>query len=191
METEQPDSINPFAAPTADIAYSPATADMDPDEAIRRRYLNHEQSVKSIGVMFILGGLLSVFVLFGLGFGGLRGGMGITEIAILSVFVAVGGAQLVVGWNVRKLSRWTRIPAAILSAIWLLNVPIGTVVGLYFLYLLLSPKGKFVYSTEYQRIIAATPHVKYKTPLFVWIILFVLLGILAIAIGGVFFARDM
>lgn len=35
---------------------------------------------------------------------------------------------------------------------------------------------------EYQEIIAATPHVKRKTPKAVWIILFILVGVLAVSI---------
>ena len=63
---------------------------------------------------------------------------------------------------------------------------VGSIIPAYVLYLLLSAKGTMVFSPEYKRIIAETPHVKYRTSCIVWGFLVVLLVILAIAvIGGV------
>jgi hypothetical protein len=52
------------------------------------------------------------------------------------------------------------------------------------LYLLYSKKGSTVFLEPYQRVISATPHVKYRTPLYVWI----LLGIFLLFVAYVFVA---
>ena len=72
----------------------------------------------------------------------------------------------------------------ILSALGLLAFPIGTIINLIILIILGSKKNRVVFSQDYQAIIAATPHVKYKTSKIVWIALgiFVLI-VLAIAVA--------
>jgi hypothetical protein len=67
----------------------------------------------------------------------------------------------------------------VLSCFGLLGFPIGTLISAYFLYLLSSQKGVYIFSPEYARVIAATPHIKYKTSIIGWI----LLGILVFFIG--------
>jgi glucose-6-phosphate-specific signal transduction histidine kinase len=80
--------------------------------------------------------------------------------------------------------------AIIISAIGLLGFPCGTILSAYLLYLLLSPKGEMVFSEGYKDIVRATPHIKYRTSIIVWILLFLLIGILAFfIIGGVMSAN--
>jgi hypothetical protein len=55
--------------------------------------------------------------------------------------------------------------------------------------LIWSAKGKYIFSSEYQQVLKATPHVVYKTSKIVWvlaILLFILvfLGIAGILIGA-------
>ena len=68
MSTNDEGSVNPYAAPEtpltgAPVGSSPALAEQ---EAIRRKYLNHEASVKSVGSLHILGGILYAFAFFGM-----------------------------------------------------------------------------------------------------------------------------
>ena len=102
------------------------------------------------------------------------------------LFITLGVLQFVIGRWLQKLNPKARTPATVLSAIGLLGFPIGTLVNAYILYLLRSQKGEMVLSEYYQGVVAATPHIKYKTPVLVWIcgILLVLLlvfGVIAAA----------
>jgi hypothetical protein len=94
--------------------------------------------------------------------------------------LTVGGLQLWVGLGLRKLRPWTRIAAGILSGIGLIAFPLGTLINGYILYLLFSKKGSTVFSADYQRVIADTPHIKYRTSILVWIVL----GLLVLVVVG-------
>jgi hypothetical protein len=99
---------------------------------------------------------------------------------LINVFsVALNGA---VGYGLVNLLPWARWTAVVLYAIGLVGVlivavvllmvapPLGIALGVfgggiqgYILFLLLSPKGNVIFSDKYKRVIAATPHVVYKT----------------------------
>jgi hypothetical protein len=72
----------------------------------------------------------------------------------------------------------------VLAAIGLLGVPFGTLINGYILYLLLSHKGQRIFAADYPEIVAATPHIKYRTSAAVW----VLLGLVALLIVGLLMA---
>jgi uncharacterized membrane protein (DUF485 family) len=55
-------------------------------------------------------------------------------------------------------------------------------ISAFALYLLLSSKGEMVYSPQYKEIVQATPHIRYKTSVIVWILLFILVGLIAFGI---------
>ena len=102
------------------------------------------------------------------------------------VFGLVQGATAI---GLRKLQTWARYVAVLFSVIGLIGIPIGTLISGYFLYLLLSKKGSVVFSEEYKHVIAATPHIKYKTSIIVVIFLVLLAvllvgGLLAFLLGG-------
>jgi hypothetical protein len=152
-------------------------------EEIRKAHIKHEASVQSIGVLYILGAcsvfFAGIIVLFAPGRSpsDVDAGLGLV---VTIPLLGLGAFQLVVGFGVRQLKRWTRIAVGILSGIGLLAFPIGTLINGYILYLVLSEKGKTVFSEQYQEVIAATPHVKYKTSIVVWI----LLGLVIFLIGA-------
>ncbi len=117
--------------------------------------------------------------------GNLREMDGVTDLAekaAAGLLLALGIAQFIVGAAVRKLKLWSRIGVGILSGIGLLGFPIGTLISGYILFLVFGKKGKMVFSAPYKDIIAATPHVKYKTSKVVWIILGVVLAVIALGI---------
>jgi hypothetical protein len=155
-------------------------------EDIRKKYLNHEACVKSIGLLYYLGAILTIL----LGVGGLIAPrhdevplstiMRHTVLCIL--LIGIGVFQFCVAYGLQKLRQWTRIPTIILSSIGLIGFPIGTVVNAYILYLVVSKKGKVVLSNEYKAVIQATPHIRYKISIIVWIVLAVFLTLIAIAI---------
>jgi len=152
---------------------------------LRQAHIKHEASVKSIGLLYYLGGTALAL-------------MGVAQVAsvfdgkadptplILAVFFfAFAAAQFVAGVGVRRLQAWARIPVGIISGIGLLGIPIGTLVNGYILYLVFSKKGAMLFTPEYHEAIARTPHIRYRTSIVVWILLvlviFVILALIAAA----------
>lgn len=182
---------NPYAAPPIEadlaMAYSPFGADLSQDEQIRHEYLSHEASVRSVGILYYLGafflgiGSLSTVAFFLLPVLLSSGDsqMGSPDnlafaIVIPAILLALYGLLTVLFFftarGLRRLQPWSRISSGILSGLGLLQFPIGTLINVYILYLLLSPKGGMVFSPEYREIIARTPHIKCKTSLLVKIL---------------------
>ena len=114
---------NPYAVEAS--AYL-APQELTDVESIRKRCLGHEASVKSMGTLYLIGG----------------------------VFSAIG----------------------------LLGFPIGTLISAYFLYLLLSEKGSYVFSDAYKQVIAQTPHMRYKTSILTWIVVILLVTLVLLVI---------
>ena len=151
-------------------------------EEMRKKYLKHEASVKSIGLLYYLGGAILFLMALG-AMGAVVGSQGKAEgIAIAVIILMLAVVQIWVGSGLRRLRSWARIPTAILSGIGLLGFPVGTLINGYILYLVFSQKGTTVFSRDYQAVIQQTPHIKYRTSAVVWIILGV---ILLLIIGGI------
>jgi len=190
---------NPYAAApvSSSLENAPEGA-----EAIRNQYLSHEASVKSIGLLYILGGLLGILV--GLAYVGggiafmtnpalLKGAQNQDTSLVLFIMIIMGAVclamsalQLYAAFNIRKLGGPGRVIITVFSCIGLLAIPVGTLISAYFLYLLWSEKGKYIFTPDYKKVVEATPHIKYKTSIVVWILLglLVLLVLFAI-IGGI------
>jgi hypothetical protein len=175
-------SANPYMPPRAFVA-DVSGADSEA-EAIRQEHIKHEASVRSIGTLYYVGAVLmlvgSVALIgsslymsdtataFGVGFG--------------AVYIVLGALSLFVGRGIRKLKSWARTTCIVLSFIGLLGFPVGTIINGYILYLLLSEKGKRIFAPDYEEIVAATPHVKYRTSVVVWVVVGILLLGIAAAI---------
>ncbi len=166
-------------------------------EATRNMYLSHEASIKSVGFLYLLGGVFCV--LFTLGYiaagvaminGNEPNGQG-AGAALIVLGIVVGGLgvlQFFTGLGLRKLTPWTRIAAIVFSAIGLIGFPIGTIISGYILYLMVSEKGQFVFSPAYADVIKQTPHIKYKTSIVVWIFLGLLVVLITIGVIAVVIA---
>ena len=180
---------NPYAAPL-----SPSTMrGSSDDEAIRNQHLSHEASVKSIGFLYLLGGsfgvLLGIFYIIM----GLTGEMPpdfeqfkVFMIGLGAFCLLMSALQIYAAISVRKFESVGRIIVTIFSVIGLLGIPIGTLISGYILYLLWSAKGNVVFTPEYQRVIQATPHIKYKTSIIIWILLGLVVSLIVI---GIVFAQ--
>ena len=165
---------NPYAVPAANVEDVSA----DPEaEAIRREHISHEASIKAVGFLYYLGGL-GLTIAGGVSLFASRDA-GIA--ALMFMLAALGVAQLFAGWGVRSLRPWGRILGCVLSVIGLLGFPIGTLINGYILYLFLSKKGRTIFGPDYQDIVAATPHVKYRTSILVWVFVALLVGLVALA----------
>ena len=208
------DPINPYAAPAADLA------DLEPvgieglaeAESIRRKYLNHEASIRSLGTLHYLAAFFGILGAFGL-FVTLvmRNPMNRDGVPILwgalAFYVVLSALHLALGHGLRALktwARWTEVVLVSISLVFVMFGVIGVVVlavtgnpaalpgvivyalgGLfsaYVLYLFVSAKGAMVFSPEYRAIIEKTPHVKYRTSLLVKIVLLVFVAVIALGV---------
>ncbi|MCF7785717.1 MAG: hypothetical protein K9N47_06320 [Prosthecobacter sp.] len=167
--------INPYAAPQAQVLQTTSQ-----DELVRKEHINTEATIKSVGILYYLGSF--GLVLYGVGSIGMsisaRSDASWVGILIGVVLLAFGIGQGIVAYGLRRLQNWARIPTIILSSIGLLGFPIGTLINIYILVKVSGQQGKFIMTPEYQRIIAATPHVKRKTSVVVWVILIALIILL-------------
>lgn len=182
---------NPYAAKPVE---QKAVSDV---ESIRRQHLSHEASIKSMGLLFMLAGVVALlvglvyFVLIVSSFLLPNQARDTETLALLAVIATVAAAigifQLVVAIGLRKLAPWAKIPAVALAGIGLLGFPLGTLINGYFIYLLLCQKGSTVFSEDYRSIIAQTPHIKYKTSIIVWIFVGLLLALMTVGIVAAIF----
>jgi len=169
-------AFNPYAAPAAPVEDVSANAEA---EAIRKAHISHEASIKAVGILYYLGGTGVTLVALAALFSARQDALGLgASVGLL----ALGAGQLSAGWAVRALRPWGRTVGCILSAIGLIGFPIGTLINGYILYLFLSKKGRTIFAPEYQDVIAATPHVKYRTSIIVWIFLALVVLLIAVAV---------
>lgn len=189
MNPQNAAPANPYAAPTSQPMSHVGGSD---PESIRKYYISHEASVKSIGTLYILGAFFGGLVTVGYGvmfFFALTSGrpqdQALLPMAVIAGLVCgtLSVVQGVTAFGLWKLKPWARITATVLSVIGLLGFPLGTLISGYFLYLLQSEKGSVVFNPAYQDIIRQTPHVKYRTSIVVWILLGILVLFLVFIIG--------
>jgi len=180
---------NPYQAPVSfDDPLNTASQGGDA-ESIRRAHIKHEAQVKSIGSLYWIGAIFTVIGLFAMPLNGRNA----EDFAILSLFVCLVLLQIVIGTGLRRLKPWSRIAGIVLSGIGLLAFPVGTVINLIIILILASKKSGIIFSQDYRGVIAATPHVRYRTSKVVWLILgffvFFVLAIAAVGFFSVFFAH--
>ncbi len=171
---------NPYAPPDSSTLTAPVS-DLAEAEALRREHIGTETNIKSVGLLYYLGAL----GMFSIAFSSTAVSSEEQEGSVLLLvagFAALGFAYLFIGYGLQRLRGWARIPTIIFSGLGLLAFPIGTLINGYILYKILSKQGQFVMKPDYQRIIAATPHVKYKTPLLVWILLALVIAVVIVGI---------
>lgn len=197
MEADQ-EHINPFASPLAEeSAPGPgAPSDLHRLEQIRRDHLSREATIKSLGLVSYIA------VGFGcLGLVGIVAAM-LSEASGLAMESFVGTVELLfllfiagflaltfwVGAGLRRFNPAARIGGIGLSVIWLLlSLPslnlLTLIISICGLWCLLGEKAKYIFTPDYQQVIAATPHVRYKTSVLTWVVL----AVLVIAIGVIGF----
>jgi hypothetical protein len=173
--------INPYAAPQSQVLQMTTQ-----DEIVRREHLNTEASIKTIGILYYLGGvaLISISVISLTSEGQRNGGY----ILLLGVSLLLVGAGMgVAAYGLRRLKSWARPLTILISSlaviVGLINLSWAVVIHIYILAQMLGSQGKFVMAPEYQRIIAATPHVKRKTSIVMIVVLLVLVVLLVILIS--------
>jgi len=173
---------NPYQTPAVTELAAPPTSDI---REVRETHLKHEASIKAIGFLCVLGGVLLLGSFAFVSIETIAAGSLAESPAMTLLFeVAFGVLQVIAGIGLRQLHGWSRIPAAIVAAVSMVYVPIGTIYGIYVLYLIFSPKGSKVLSAEYRQIVELTPDMRYRTPRWFWICI---LAVMLILIGGIAF----
>jgi hypothetical protein len=204
-------SDNPYAP--SGSSYGDASLDANFDlsqaELIRKSHLNHETNVKSFGCLYTLGGIMGILgaiFYIGIGIFVMAGGVvseelqgmvfgadgdpmvaGIITTLVGVVFLAIAVAQLFAGRSMQTLNPSGKTLAIIVAAIGMLQFPCGTMISGYLLYLLVSSKGTMVFSSAYKEVMQATPHIRYRTSIIVWIFLFLLIGVILLGIIAAIF----
>jgi hypothetical protein len=147
-------SENPFAVSELQFAPIADAVDMTNADRVRTEHLSAEASVRAIGGLQIFGALIFILAVIGQL---TSGAFGVFEVIVLALIATF---SFIIGRGLRNLKNWARITTAILSVLNILN-PITW----YILYCLLNKKGAFVCTPEYAAIRAATPHLRYYTPI--------------------------
>ena len=179
---------NPYAPPSANLESNAAPSDV---EAVRRELLKHETSIRSFGTLYLLGFAFTVLATVGLALVTIASPTA-EDRGILILLTVLYGLLAVLnyhlGQGLRRLDKKIRGLATFLSVLGLIAFPIGTLINGYFLYLLHSEKGKRVMTPEYQEVIAKTPHIKYKTPVWLIVLALLILGLVVFGMVAVFSA---
>jgi zinc transporter ZupT len=116
------------------------------------------QHIDILGWLFVVMGALgfvtAVIVFAAVGAGGLLTGDAkvaalLTGIGFfIAVLVAIFSVpNIVVGWGLLKRKGWSRIAALILGCLGLLSFPLGTVLGIYALWVLTKPEAQALLSS--------------------------------------------
>jgi hypothetical protein len=74
--------------------------------------------------------------------------LGVIGVVVSVIILAVSVPGVVAGIGLLKYRPWSRMLTIVLSALDLLNVPIGTALGIYGLWVLLSPPGEALFHDQ-------------------------------------------
>jgi hypothetical protein len=191
---------NPYQAPEIQDVQAIPVVNAEA-AAIRTFHISHEASVKGVGALYILGGLLMAFgTISALQMGQAGNVQSAGSLAYNSVFAIAG---IIAGFGLRKLRPWARLLTIVLSVISLLSsllavgvsfqaggaavgavfagLAIGGAINAYIIYLMASSKGRMVFSPEYKEVIAQTPGIKYRSKV---LLIFLLIILALIVVGG-------
>jgi hypothetical protein len=108
-----------------------------------------EGHVKALGVIYIVTGIsaatVGLFLFAAIAGGGLISGdraamltTGIVGTALAALFAILSLPSIVAGFGLLKFRNWARVLAIIIGVLNLFGFPIGTAIGVYTLYVLLS-----------------------------------------------------
>ncbi|WP_395741262.1 hypothetical protein [Prosthecobacter sp.] len=166
--------FNPYAAPQSQTLLNPAKSE---EETLRAEHINTESTIQSVGALIMLPAAVLLYFAWMI----LQRGL-MHQLPEGMLFLSIGLVLGVVGYGMRSLRSWARIPAVLVSACGLIAFPIGTLISISVLIKLLGKQGKRVMTDDYRRIVALTPHVKLKTPASAWILLALLLAIVVVCV---------
>jgi len=166
-------SKNPYAPPetSSDQTESPA-------ESTRRLHINTEATIKSLGTIYIVGGILLVLSSLRLLSNFQTSGNSVEDSGFIIGATIPPLILIFLGFRIRKLKKIAVIIGGLLQIITLFAVPVGTLIGSLIIWTVFNKKGRYVVTPEYKEIIAETPHIKYRTSIITWILLAILILLL-------------
>lgn len=180
-ERSMEDEFNPYAAPKAEVIPKHTEA-----ETIRREFINHETSIRSLGCLSWLAAVVFSSVL-------VAGVVNVVSVSLghLAFMLVQAVLAAALGRGLRTLQRWAGILAAlgagVVLALSLASLPSGTismVISAYIIFLMVGAKGRRVLTPEYRAIVLETPYVKTRSSVVVWVLLALLLVFLAAVFGA-------
>lgn len=115
--------------------------------------------IKVLGWLHIVFGCFGLLLALAVGGGVMLGSMfagSLRDSAIVGIFggfaaVMLGGMavlQLILGWGLLSKKQWARILGIILGVISLIRFPLGTALGIYTLWVLLSKDGSAEFASS-------------------------------------------
>lgn len=186
-------SENPYEAPQTFDAPSQSITEA---ERIRKEHINTEASIKAVGTLYYLVCAMAMLSIYGM-----LSSRPSAQAPFVAILVVVIILFFFTARGVRKFKLWAQIVVGALSGlafvayiasgvVLLINggfgssgdmvgMVVGTLINGSILRLVFGKKGRTVFSAPYKEIIAATPHIKYKTSKVIWILLGVLVAIFA------------
>jgi hypothetical protein len=192
-----PDDLNPYAAPRAAIGATASDFGLGDYEAesIRRAHLIHETNIKALGSLAILGGIFLTIVTLGAVVNriwfGLPAARRPIPIGTMIFYGLYGLFGIALGVGLRRLQPWARWTLVVLMVFNLISTIAGLTIAFahnanlatagplgcatafvlafngFILYLLLAPKATLIFSPQYKEILAKTPHIRYRTSLWI------------------------
>lgn len=111
------------------------------------------QHMKILGILFIVWGVLSIlfgfFVVSLIAYAGFIIGhprvltlVTVVAATISSFSFLTGILEIVGGWGLLKRQRWSRVLVIIMAAVNLIDLPFGTALGIYGLWVLFNPESE-------------------------------------------------
>lgn len=160
--------IDAYTPPASTLAGAPELIPLSDAERVRNTHIDHEAAIRSIGVLYILTGTILLAPIASLPLAVNAEPDAATDFLIGGALIGtMAGVYLALGFGVRRLAVWSRVPTCLLSLLSLLAFPLGTLLGGYVLYLFLCEKGRFVLTERYAAVVDLTPHIKRRTGLVV------------------------
>ena len=172
------ESLNPYQAPVSAGGPPGAPGDVADAERVRREYLKLETNMRSLGLLQLLGGFTcAIAAVAQLLDGGVLLG---------AALAALAGLSAATGVEMRRLSERGRQLAIVSYGVGMISIPVGTIVGGLVVYHCVWGKGRFVFTRDYAAVMAATPHIKYRSRLAVIVAVVFGLSLLAGVIAVLF-----
>ena len=154
------DDYNPFAAPESGVGLLPPSATSD--EALRLRHIECEKNIDSIAQLMTFGGPLIGFAAVCMAF------FVVNRQIVPFVFVTItclglAAFHVLIGIGLHRLRPWSRPWAILVSTVWLMAVPFGTIIAAGTIVVLTRPAARFVLTDDYKQVIARTPNIVHRT----------------------------
>jgi len=185
-------------------AVAPAASAENAEAVItRKKYLKHEAAVRSVGSLYYF--CAACYALFAVALLASERA-NVTACAVgLSFLVPLGAAFFWAGRGLRQVNRKVKPLATVLAVLVLVGgcctliarsagtsgggMLVAIVLYAYVLYVILSAKSKVVFSEGYKAVIEATPSIRYRTPVLVWVCVSLLVCLFLAALLLAIFAK--